>query len=75
MSLFSKTHNLVEMRVIDVSIDSEQSLEDLLDDISEILGERNVLVLFSFHIHHLDLPTREGNTLSSSRMLCTQVIR
>jgi hypothetical protein len=30
VSLLSQTHNLREMRVIDVGIDSEQTLEDVL---------------------------------------------
>lgn len=42
MSFFSKTDDFVEMRVVDVGVDSEQSLKYLLNNISEILGEGNI---------------------------------
>jgi len=40
-----KTDDMLEMRVVDVSVDSEQSLEDHLDYVQEILWERNTLFL------------------------------
>jgi len=42
MSLFSQGHNLVEMRVVDMRVDSKQSLEDIFNDLLEVPGERNV---------------------------------
>jgi len=42
MCLLSETHNLVKVRIVNVSVDSEQSLEDLLHNVSEILREGNV---------------------------------
>ena len=34
-----KKHNMLEMGVIDMGIDSEQALENYLDDIDKVLGE------------------------------------
>ena len=42
MSLFAQRHNLLEMAVVNVSIDTEQFLEDLFDHRLKVLGKRNV---------------------------------
>ena len=44
VSFFSKRDNLVEMRVVDVSVYTEESFEDLFHDWLKILGEWNVCI-------------------------------
>ena len=39
---FTETDYFVEMRIVDVSINTEKSLEDILNYITEVLWERNI---------------------------------
>ena len=39
MCLCAQQHNVLEVRVIYVGIDTEKSFEDHLDDIQKVLGE------------------------------------
>ena len=41
MSLSTKEHYVLEVSVVDVSIHAEESLENDLDDVHKVLGERN----------------------------------
>jgi hypothetical protein len=45
MVFSTQTHNMLEMGVIDVSINSEQSFEDNLNHIREVSRERNTLMV------------------------------
>jgi hypothetical protein len=42
VGLFSEIHNFLEMRVVNVSIDTEESLEDVFHNVLEILREGGV---------------------------------
>ncbi len=42
VSFFAETYNLVEMGIVNVSVNSEQSLENILHNISEVLWEGNI---------------------------------
>jgi hypothetical protein len=41
MSLRRKQHNMLEMCMVDMCINSEQSLEDNLDNVDKIFWERH----------------------------------
>jgi len=80
MGFFSQVNNLLKMRVVDVSVNSKQTLEDVLDNVFEVLWKRCVCIVHnklkrSVSIKSLrgregerNLPTRDGNLVSSSRM-------
>jgi len=42
VSLLPKVHDLLEMRVVDVGVHTEETLEDVLHDVLEVLREGSV---------------------------------